>query len=176
MPTAGMFGARVKRLEDPRFLLGKAQYVDDLKLPGMLSVAFVRSPHAHARIKSIDPSRALALGGVHRILTGEEAAKSCKPIRVEFDPAKFPGKYKPCDFPPLAVGKVAFVGDLVAAVVAENRYLAEDAVELVEVEYEPLPVVVDDEEAMKPGAPLVHEEWGDNIMMRSEIASGDSDR
>jgi carbon-monoxide dehydrogenase large subunit len=176
MPTVGMFGARVKRLEDPRFLLGKALYVDDLKLPGMLSVAFVRSPHAHARIKSIDPSRALALGGVHRILTGEEAAKSCKPIRVEFDPAKFPGKYKPCDFPPLAVGKVAFVGDLVAAVVAENRYLAEDAAELVEVEYEPLPVVLDAEEAMKPGAPLVHEEWGDNIMMRSEIASGDSDR
>ena len=175
MPGAGTFGARVKRVEDPRFLLGKTQYVDDIKLPGALSVAFVRSLHAHAKIKSIDLSRALALPGVHRVLTGEEAAKSCKPIRVEFDPAKFPGKYKPCNLPPIAIGKVGFVGDIVAAVVADSRYLAEDAAELIDVDYEPLPAVLSPEEAMKPGAPLVHEEWGDNIMMRAEIVNGDVD-
>jgi carbon-monoxide dehydrogenase large subunit len=173
MPTAGAFGARVKRVEDPRFLLGKAQYLSDMQLPGQLSVAFVRSSHAHARIKSIDTSKALALKGVHRVMIGTEAEKLCKPIRVEVDPQKFPGKFKPCSFDIIAINKVCFVGDLIAAVVATDRYVAEDAAELVEVDYEPLPVVLDPEEAIKPGAPLVHEEWGDNIMLSSHISNGD---
>ncbi len=143
MPTAGAFGARVKRVEDPRFLLGKAQYLSDMQLPGQLSVAFVRSSHAHARIKSIDASKAVALKGVRRVIIGKEAEKLCKPIRVEVDPQKFPGKFKACSFDIIAINKVCFVGDLIAAVVATDRYVAEDAAELVEVDYEPLPVVLD---------------------------------
>jgi len=173
MPTAGAFGARVKRVEDPRFLLGKAQYLDDMQVPNQLSVAFVRSSHAHARIKSIKVDKALALAGVHRVMIGKEAAKICKPIRVEVDATKFPGKYKPCNFDAIAVNKVCFVGDIVAAVVATNRYVAEDAVELVEVDYEPLTPVLDPEEALKPGSPLIHEEWGDNVMLSAHIANGD---
>ncbi len=173
MPTAGAFGARVKRVEDPRFLLGKAQYLDDMQVPNQLSVAFVRSSHAHARIKSIKVDKALALPGVHRVMIGKETAKICKPIRVEVDATKFPGKYKPCNFDVIAVNKVCFVGDIVAAVVATNRYVAEDAVELVEVDYEPLTPVLDPEEALKPGSPLIHEEWGDNVMLSAHIANGD---
>lgn len=176
MPAARLFGASVKRVEDPRFLLGKATYVDDIRLPGTLGVALVRSPHAHARIKSIDTSKALQMEGVVRVLTGEEAAKRAKPQRVEFDMTRFPGEYKPCDWPCIAVGKVRFVGDIVAAVVAESRYVAEDAAELVEVEYEPLPAVVDAEKGMEPGAPLVHEEWGDNIMLRVKLDAGETDK
>ncbi|MGE0518491.1 MAG: xanthine dehydrogenase family protein molybdopterin-binding subunit, partial [Candidatus Binatia bacterium] len=121
MATAQAFGASVKRVEDPRFLTGQAEYVEGLRLPNTLSVAFVRSPYAHARIKSIDARKALAHPGVHRVLTGEEAKKLCKAIRVEVPPGKFPGAYKACDFPAIAVGKALFVGDLVAAVVADNR-------------------------------------------------------
>jgi len=147
MATAQAFGARVKRVEDPKFLAGQSQYVEGISLPNMLGVAFVRSPHAHARIKSIDVTKALALKGVYRVLTGEEANKICKAIRVDVPPGKFPGAYKACDFPVIATGKVLFVGDIVAAVVADNRYVAEDGVELVEVDYEPLPAAIDPEKA-----------------------------
>jgi carbon-monoxide dehydrogenase large subunit len=176
MATPRFFGAKVKRLEDPRFLLGRAQYVDDIKLPNTACVAFVRSTYAHARIKSIDASKALAIPGVLKVLTGEEASKKCKPLEVEIDLSKFPGKYKSAVFPAIAVGKVAFVGDIVAAVVATDRYQAEDAAELIEVDYEALPVVLDAEEALKKGSPLVLEEWGDNIMVSSAFGSGDVDR
>ena len=177
MPTTGAFGASVRRVEDPRFLMGQAHYVEDLKLPNTLGVAFVRSTYAHARIKSIDVSKALAHPGVFRVMTGEEAKKLCKPIRVDTTAEKFPGKYKACDFYCIAIGKVNFVGDIVAAVVATNRYVAEDGVELVEVEYEPLTPVLDAEEAAKPGSPIIHEEWGDNLMLTSNvIENGDVDK
>ena len=175
MPTVRPFGASVKRVEDPRFLVGRAQYVDDLKLPGTLGVAFVRSQHAHARITSIDVSKALEHPGVIRVLTGEEASKICKPIRVEWGKGQIPLEYKACDFNAIAVGKTCFVGDIVAAVVGTNRYVAEDGVELVEVEYEPLEPVLDPEKAIEGGA-LVHEEWGDNVMLRSTIKNGDVDQ
>ena len=122
MPTPRYFGAKVKRLEDPRFLLGKAQYVDDIKLPNTACVAFVRSTYAHAKIKSIDASKAVALPGVCKVLTGEEASRKCRPLEVEIDLAKSPGKYKSAVFPPIAIGKVAFVGDIIAAIVATDRY------------------------------------------------------
>ncbi len=177
MPVAGGFGASVKRVEDPRFLKGQANYVEDLKLPKTLGVAFVRSTYAHARIKSIDASKALARPGVFRVLTGDEAKKLCKPIRVEIPPEKFPGKYKACNFYCIAVDKVNFVGDIVAAVVGTNRYVAEDGVELVEVEYEPLTPVLSAEEGAKPGSPVIHEEWGDNLMLNgSLIESGEVDK
>jgi aerobic carbon-monoxide dehydrogenase large subunit len=176
MATAGAFGARVKRVEDPRFLVGQARYVDDIKLPKTLDVAFVRSSYAHAKIVSIDISKALAHPGVHRIMTGEEAKTLCKPIRVDIPAEKFPAKYKACDFPAIAVGKVKFVGDIVAAVVATNRYVAEDAAELVEVNYEPLTPVVDAEKAMLSDSPLIHEGWDDNLMLSAKIDSGEVDR
>jgi carbon-monoxide dehydrogenase large subunit len=176
MPTVGGFGERVRRVEDPRFLMGQAQYVDDIKLPNTLDVAFVRSTYAHAKIKSIDISKALAHPGVHRIMTGEEAKKLCKPLRVEVDAEKFPAKYKACDFFAIAVGKVNFVGDIVAAVVATNRYVAEDAAELVEVSYEPLTPVLDPEKAMLNGTPLIHDEWGDNIMVAAKFEAGEVDK
>ncbi|MGD9763953.1 MAG: xanthine dehydrogenase family protein molybdopterin-binding subunit, partial [Candidatus Binatia bacterium] len=96
-------------------------------------------------------------------------------IRVEVPPGKFPGAYKACDFPAIAVGKALFVGDLVAAVVADNRYVAEDGVDLVEVDYEPLPAVVDAEKGAQKGAPVIHEEWGDNVMITATLEGGDVD-
>ena len=173
MATASPFGASVKRVEDLRFLVGQSQYVEGIRLPGTLGVAFVRSPHAHARIRSIDVRKALALPGVVRVMVGEEARKLCKPIRVEWTKSALQVKYKACDFHAIAVERVRFVGDIVAAVVAEDRYVAEDAVELVEVDYEPLPAVLDPEQALEKGSPLVHEEWGDNVMLHSTIVSGD---
>ena len=175
MPTVRPFGASVKRLEDPKYLLGRAQYVDDVRLPDTVSVAFVRSQHARARIKSVDVREALKIPGVLRVMTGDEAAKVCKPLRVEWGKGKLDIKYKACDFYPIAVKKVGFVGDIVAAVVATNRYVAEDGVEAVEVDYDPLPAVVDPEKAMEKGSPLVHEEWGDNIMLTSTIKNGDTE-
>jgi carbon-monoxide dehydrogenase large subunit len=176
MPTVGAFGERTKRVEDGRFLVGQGQYVDDVKLPNTLDVAFVRSTYAHAKIVSIDISKALAHPGVHRIMTGEEAKKLCKPIRVEVIAEKFPAMYKPCNFYAIAIDKVNFVGDIVAAVVATNRYVAEDAAELVEVTYDPLEPVIEPEKGMLEGAPLIHEEWGDNIMLATKIDTGGVDK
>ena len=168
--TGKMVGAEVRRVEDPRVLLGKSQYVDDLALPDAVAVAFVRSPHAHARILSIDVHAAAARADVQMVLTGADIAEGVKPLRVEYDSAKAP-THKACDWPVLARDKVRFVGEAVAAVVATDRYAAEDAAALVEVDYDPLPVVHDAEQALEPGAPLVHEEWGDNVMqtLRAEI-------
>ncbi len=168
--TGKMMGARVRRVEDPRFLLGKGRYVDDIQLPGALALAFVRSPYAHARLGRVDVSAAKAHPGVVAVLTGADIAGVIKPLRVEYDPAKAPNN-KPCDWPVLAQGKVRFVGEAVAAVVATNRYVAEDAAALVDIEYEPLDAVWDVEKALEKGAPLVHEEWGSNVMesVKAEI-------
>ena len=170
--TGKMVGAEVRRVEDPRVLLGKSQYVDDLALPDAAAAAFVRSPHAHARILSIDARAAAARADVQMVLTGADIAESVKPLRVEYDPAKAP-THKACDWPVLARDKVRFVGEAVAAVVATDRYAAEDAAALVEVDYDPLPVVHDAEQALAPGAPLVHEEWGDNVMQTLHAEIGE---
>lgn len=167
-----MVGAQVRRVEDPRMLLGKSRYVDDIHLPGTLALAFVRSPYAHARIKQVDVSAAKSHPGVQAVLTGADVAGVIKPLRVEYDPAKAP-THKSCDWPVLAQGKVRFIGEAVAAVVASDRYVAEDAAALVEVEYEPIDVVWDMEKALEPGSPLVHEEWGDNVMQSLEAEIGE---
>ena len=153
MRAARYFGASVKRVEDGRFLVGKGTYVDDMRLPDTLEVALARSPHAHAHIKDIDVSKALGLPGVVRVLAGDEAAKKTKPQRIEVDTAVFRADSKPVDWPCIAVAKVRHVGEIVAAVVADDRYVAEDGAELVEVDYEPLPAVVDVEKAMESPAP-----------------------
>src|SRR5918912_404376 len=163
-------GKSIRRVEDPRFLTGRGGYVDDVVLPGMLHAAFLRSPYPHARIKSIDVEEARKLPGVVAVVTGAEAAELCAPM-PDFGPA--PDKHV---WHCLAVDKVRFVGEGVAAVVAENRYIAEDARDLIQVEYEPLPPVVDPEAALEPGAPLVHEPLGSNIAYERTFKFGDVDR
>jgi carbon-monoxide dehydrogenase large subunit len=170
--TGKLVGAQVRRVEDPRVLLGKSRYVDDIRLPGTVALAFVRSPYAHARLVRVNVSAAQAHPGVLAVLTGEDVAGVIKPLRVEYDPARAP-THKSCDWPVLAQGRVRFVGEAVAAVVADTRYVAEDAAALVEVEYDPLDVVWDMEKALEPGSPLVHEEWGDNVMQVIEAEIGE---
>ena len=172
--TGKMVGAEVRRVEDPRVLLGQTQYVDDLALPDCVVLAFTRSPYAHARITQLDTSAAQAHPGVLAVLTGADIAGSIKPLRVEFDTSKNP-TYKSSNWLVLAQAKVRLVGDLVAAVVATDRYIAEDAAALIEVDYEPLDAVWDPEQALQPGAPLVHEEWQDNLMETGAATIGEVD-
>ncbi len=134
-------GQSIRRLEDPKFLLGKGGYIDDMRVRGMLHAALVRSPHAHARITSIDTSAAKALPGVFAVVTGAEAAEITNPM-PDFGPAADKHVWR-C----LAVDKVRYVGEGVVAVLAESRYVAEDAADLVQVEYELLEAVVDPEKA-----------------------------
>ncbi|MGD1883531.1 MAG: xanthine dehydrogenase family protein molybdopterin-binding subunit [Paracoccaceae bacterium] len=150
-PRAGLtwIGQSIKRVEDPRILTGNGGYIDDFKVPGMAHAAMVSSPHAHARIVSIDTSRAKALPGVIGVYTGEDLASVVDPCPSFASP--------PIPQTAIAVGKVRHVGEVVAAVVAEDRYIAEDAAELVEVEWEVLPANVDIEaSAAATGDALLH--------------------
>jgi carbon-monoxide dehydrogenase large subunit/6-hydroxypseudooxynicotine dehydrogenase subunit gamma len=157
--TRSLIGARVRRKEDPRLVRGRGRYVADIEPPGTLHAAVVRSPHAHARIRSIDAAAARARPGVHTVMLPDEVAGVPGiPVRVHPRPELIPFLQQP-----LAQGKVRFVGDPVAVVVAETRYLAEDAAELVEVDYEPLPAVVDGRESVDRNAALLFEEQGTNV-------------
>jgi aerobic carbon-monoxide dehydrogenase large subunit len=169
MPISKSVGARIKRREDPSLIRGLGQYVDDVKLPGMLHVAILRSPHAHAKIKSIDATAARQLPGVVAVFTGAELRDqiAALPTTADNPTLRIPKHYV------LAVDKVCYVGDGVAAVVAEDRYRARDALDLIQVEYEPLPVVVDPETALTSGSPAVHSEWPDNMAFRWEQKQGD---
>ncbi len=155
-------GASIKRSEDPRILTGAGRYVDDIKLPGMLHAAFVRSPMAHARVLSVDASAARELPGVVAVLTGADLEEITVPAP---DPlaALIGGDGPTPEFTLLATNKVRFVGDPVAVVVAESRYLAEDGCELVEVDYEDLPPVVTAAFALDPDSPPLFANLGDNI-------------
>jgi aerobic carbon-monoxide dehydrogenase large subunit len=148
-------GCKRKRVEDIRFTQGKGSYVDDLKLPGMLFGDFVRSPHAHARIKSIDTSRAKALPGVIAVLT----AADLKPLGLHYMPT-LAGDVQAV----LAEEKVLFQNQEVAFVIAEDRYIASDATELVDVEYEALPCIVDPFKSMDPDAPILREDIKDKMV------------
>src|SRR5574342_1025948 len=153
-------GASIKRREDPRFIQGQGKYVTNINLPNMAHLAIKRSPYAHARIKSIDTSKAAALPGVIAVFTGQDL--------IDGGVGKLPcGWVVPdCKVPtrwPLMVDKVRHVGDGVACVVAENRYIAEDAVNLLDVDYEPLPAAVDARKTTESGAPHIHEDIPDNI-------------
>ena len=155
-------GASIKRSEDPRILTGAGRYVDDIKLPGMLHAAFVRSPMAHARVLSVDVSAARALPGVVAVLTGAELEAMTVPGPDAL--MALMGWTGPTpEFTLLATDKVRLVGDPVAVVVAESRYIAEDGCELVEVEYDDLPPVVDAAFALDPGSPPLFANLGDNI-------------
>ncbi len=166
----GFVGQSVPRREDRRLVQGQGVYFDDVKRHGMGYLHFVRSPYAHARIESIDVSAALELPGVYGTLTGDEVAILTDPFfQIAADPG---GKVR--DFA-VAVGKVRYVGEPVAAVVAETRELARDAAELVVVEYEPLDVVVDARTALEDDAPVLHEECGGNLSYTGVWEWGDVD-
>ena len=164
-PIPKFIGERIRRREDPRLVLGKASYTDDLRLEGTLSAAILRSPHAHARIKAIRVSEALKLEGVIEVTIGEDLRG-----KVGSLPCAWPVANRPFH-PVLALDKVRFVGEPVAIVVARDAYLAHDALELLEVDYEPLPAVTDPEKSLEPGAPLIHEQFGSNIVQQAEHPS-----
>ena len=165
-----LIGEPIKRREDPRLITGQGTYVDDLQPPGTLHLAVVRSPYAHARVTRIDASTARKAPGVVAVLTPEEVRQSSEPIPVA---ARLEGMALPVRYA-LTGDEVRFVGEPVVAVVAEDRYLAADAAELVEVEYEELPVVVDPERALEEGAALVHEEMRANLCVVSPIGDAEA--
>jgi len=158
--TEGRYaGSRIRRVEDARLLTGHGTYVDDVVLPGMLHAAFVRSPFARAAVRDIETSAALEAPGIHFVLT---AADLNPGVHEQWHTSIGP-KMPETPRPPLAEGEVRFVGDPVALVVADSRYLAEDGAELVEVDYEPLPAVVDYTGAEQADT-LVHESHGSNLI------------
>jgi carbon-monoxide dehydrogenase large subunit len=169
--SARYVSTSVRRLEDPTLLKGRARFIGDLALPGLLTVAFLRSPHAHARIVEIDPSEARGLPGVEAVVTGAELAATTRPIRADLAG----GNYKETGWPALAHGKTRFVGEPVVAVVASDRYRAEDALDAIRVTYEPLPAVADAEAAMSAGTPRVHDELTDNVLMYASYEKGGVD-
>ena len=159
---ARQFGARVARLEDPALLTGAGRFVDDVKLPGALHACFVRSPHAHARIRSIDATAALAMPGVHAVLTADDLPEPMRSERIPnlmTNPAIKIMRTQHA----LAREEVCYVGEAVAVVIADSRYVAEDAAALVEVDYDVLPAVCDCRDAVKPGAPRAHSDIEDNV-------------
>ena len=163
-------GQAMKRVEDPRFIQGKGKYVANLTLPGMVYAAIVRSPHAHATIGDIDASEALAMDGVIGVYTGKDLADS----GVGSLPCGFnPPDIKVAPHMPLAVDKVRHVGDGVAVVIAEDRYTAQDAADVVFVDYDILPAVVNAKDAAQEGAPQLHEEIPNNTSFYWAIGERD---
>ena len=158
------FGASIKRKEDPRFLTGEAKFLDDVQLPGMVHAAILRSPYAHAKIKRINKDKAAKVPGVITILTGEDFKDlPALPCAWQAEAGRIQNNVNTPRV--LEIDRVTHTGMGVAVVVAENRYIAEDAMNLIEVDYEPLPVVVDAEKTTHPGAPQIHENAPNNICM-----------
>ena len=165
-PTARRWvGRSIKAKEDHRFVQGKGLYTDDIQLKATLHAAVLRSPHAHAKIKSIDVSEAARLKGVVATLTGQELPTMTNPMRSR---TGFPIKEYA-----MAVEKAVYAGQPVAAVAAESRGIAEDALDLIKVDYEELPAVVDAEEAMKPGAPRIFSDVPNNVFSSVDLEYGD---
>jgi carbon-monoxide dehydrogenase large subunit len=171
------FGQPLKRNEDKRLLTGKALFVDDVNLPNMAHCAFVRSPHAHARLGAIDVSQALEREGVYAVYTAEDLGDYWQhgPLLVS------PPPIERCVFNertqvPLAKDKVRYVGEPVVLIVAESRYVAEDAIAEVDVDYESLPAAVDTEASIAPGAPLVHDDLDENLAAHVIQEKGDYEK
>ncbi len=163
-------GRPMPRVEDERFLTGRGNYIADLTIPGMLHVAVLHSPYAHARILKVDTSALDGMPGVAAVLTGEEVEKRTRPFQNMFDPP-FDRLQDYC----LAVGKVRYAGEPVVAVAAEDKYTARDALELIDVEYEPLEPVLDPERTMEEDAPRIHESVPSNIPWKRTFHWGDPD-
>lgn len=157
-----------RQIEDRGHVTGQTEYLDNISRPGMLHCAILRSPLAHARIKRIDISAALELPGVEAVVTGEDAQRWTPPMHS----IPSPGWAPHC----LATDKVRFVGEPVAAVAAMDRYVAEDALELIDVEYEPLPVIVEAPSGITSGSPLLYEEHGTNVMFHKTYKWGEVDQ
>jgi 2-furoyl-CoA dehydrogenase large subunit len=166
--TERWIGRSVPRVEDGRLLTGRGTFIDDHPpVANLCHAAIVRSPHAHARILGYDLTAALAMEGVVGAITGADVAKACKPFGV--------GVTAPVHYYPTAIDRARFVGEPVAVVVARDRYLAEDAAEMVAVDYDPLPAVVDPERALEPDAPILHEKVGTNLAGNRRLVYGDPD-
>jgi carbon-monoxide dehydrogenase large subunit len=168
-----IIGSTVKRREDPRLITGNGKYTDNMTLPRQTYLAILRSPHAHARIKKIDVSKAKALPGVIAIYTGKDLqAAGVNPIPVGFVlPDMKVGPHHV-----LAIDTARYVGDGIAAVIAKDRFIARDALDLIDVDYEPLPAIVDAEKAMQAGAPQIHSEAPNNLAFYWKIGAGDADK
>jgi carbon-monoxide dehydrogenase large subunit len=160
-----VFGQRVVRNEDPFLLTGKAEFIDDIELPGMLHAAFLRSDYAHARVKSIDVSQALKRPGVVAVYTAADFGDFWKPGPLQVPPptAIKGSQFNARTLVPMAKDKVRFSGEPLAVVIAENRYIAEDAFDDIIVDLEPLDAIVDLEKSLEPGAPLVHDDLPSNL-------------
>jgi carbon-monoxide dehydrogenase large subunit len=174
MAVMFMIGARIQRREDPKLITGHGNFIDDVKLVNMAHMSIVRSPHAHARIRSIDTSAARASKGVVAVLTAADFKSVILgplPVTNAFVPDK---KQVPEQFP-IAADEAVYAGEPVAVVVADDRYLADDAAQLVVVDYEPLPAVMDLEKAMELGSPLVKSDRPDNIGWDAAFPAGDID-
>ena len=170
MRRGGFIGQRVKRKEDPRFLRGEGNYVDDIQLHGMAHAALLRSPHAHARIRAVNAREALRIPGVLSVITFQDISHLAKPIpmRLEVHPSFVPYLQYP-----LAKETVRYVGEPVAVVVADSRYVAEDALECIQTDYEPLPAVVNTRSAVKADAVRVHEQTAGNLAGCGVVDLGD---
>ena len=161
-------GQAVPRVEDAALLSGNARYIDDLSpVPGIKHVCFLRSPYPHARLIDIDISAALKMPGVYSILTGDDISAITDPLVSAIR--------APVTYYPIAVEKVRYVGEPVALVIADDRYLAEDAAEVINVTYDELPAVVDPLEAIKAMAPPLHEKVGSNVLHDRQFVYGDPD-
>jgi carbon-monoxide dehydrogenase large subunit len=172
MAVSRLFGASIKRREDPRLITGRATYTDDLRFPGLTHARIVRSPHAHARIKRVDVDAARRHPGVVAVFTGKDLQGVINPIPTAWLIPNADLKTPP--HPALAVDTVRYVGDGVAVVVAEDRFAARDAAALVRVEYEPLQAVVDQQKAMAPGAPQLHPDVPNNLAFKWIIGNSEA--
>ncbi|MHB8688337.1 MAG: xanthine dehydrogenase family protein molybdopterin-binding subunit [Candidatus Dormibacteria bacterium] len=166
-------GQPVKGLTNELLVRGKGTYVSDIQLPGMTYMAVLRSPYPHARIRSVDVRRAQELPGVVMVATGKDLAASTEPIPSSWDPKEMGAKE--VKWYALCPDRVRYVGEAVAAVVAEDKFTAYAALQLIDVDFEELPYVTDPEAAMQKGAPLVEPEWGDNILVSRDFTVGDPD-
>lgn len=168
-----MIGAAIKRKEDPRLLMGDGTFTGDVDLAGMTHMAVLRSPHAHARIRGIDASKALGHPEVLAVLTGQEVREHCQRQFILYavtDDVLTRSRW------PMAIETAKYVGEPVAVVLASTDSAAGDALDMIDVDYEPLPVVVDVEQALEGGSPLVHEDLGTNLSVESSGSAGEPDR
>ena len=171
--TTRIFGSGIRRREDPRLITGQASYTDDIKIPGMVHAAILRSPYAHATITSIDTREAANQPGVLAVYTGQDTDGVLNGIPCAW---LIPNSdLKTPDHPAIAKDRVRYVGDAVAVVVAESRYEAEDALEYISVEYEPLETVIDPKGATQEGAPQLHDDAPNNLAFTWAVAGGDAD-
>ena len=173
MAVSSLFGASVKRREDPRLITGTGHFTDDVRIPGLLTLKILRSPHAHARITSVDVSKARSMPGVVAVYTGADLVDKVAAVPCAWQPKN--SDIKVPEYRALAVDKVRYVGDGVAAVVAIDEYAARDAVAAIDVQYEPLPAVVRQLDAMKDGAPQLYDSVPNNVAFHFHLEGGDVD-